>query len=41
MGIQYAYKYGEEVMVENIGMDDGKEGIQSFIEKRRPKWSHS
>jgi enoyl-CoA hydratase/carnithine racemase len=36
-----AYRYGESVMVENLKMRDGQEGIQSFIEKRHPKFEHS
>ncbi|GBP76773.1 Enoyl-CoA hydratase domain-containing protein 3, mitochondrial [Eumeta japonica] len=36
-----AYKLGEQIMVENVNMNDGQEGIQSFIEKRKAKWSHN
>ncbi|XP_068618111.1 enoyl-CoA hydratase domain-containing protein 3, mitochondrial [Battus philenor] len=35
-----SYKLGEEIMVDNINMNDGKEGIKSFVEKRKPSWSH-
>ncbi|KAJ2945666.1 hypothetical protein O0L34_g499 [Tuta absoluta] len=35
-----AYKLGENVMVENINAEDGQEGIRSFVEKRKAKWSH-
>ncbi|CAK1587022.1 unnamed protein product [Parnassius mnemosyne] len=35
-----AYKLGEEVMVNNINMNDGQEGIRSFVEKRKAHWSH-
>ena len=28
-------------MVENLKMRDGQEGIQSFIEKRKPAFEHS
>jgi len=28
------------IMVENLSMRDGKEGIGAFIEKRKPDWSH-
>lgn len=41
MDINVAYKYGEQVMVENLALPDGQEGIRSFIEKRKPNWSHS
>lgn len=27
-------------MVKNINMDDGQEGIKSFVEKRKASWSH-
>ena len=35
-----AYNLGEEIMVKNINMDDGQEGIKSFVEKRKALWSH-
>lgn len=38
--IKSAYALGEKVMVDNINMKDGQEGIRSFIEKRKPKWNH-
>ncbi len=41
MDINVAYKYGEQVMVDNLALTDGQEGIRSFIEKRKPNWSHS
>lgn len=41
MTIKSAYKYGEQEMTDNISMRDGQEGIQSFIEKRKPTWIHS
>ncbi|XP_071543345.1 enoyl-CoA hydratase domain-containing protein 3, mitochondrial-like [Panulirus ornatus] len=41
MGIKEAYREGGCVMVNNINMNDGQEGISSFIEKRKPNWSHS
>lgn len=28
-------------MVDNLAMDDGQEGVKSFIEKRKPVWTHS
>lgn len=41
MTLKSALKYGEQEMVENIATTDGQEGIRSFIEKRKPVWSHS
>lgn len=35
-----AYKLGEDIMVDNINIKDGQEGIMSFVEKRKAKWSH-
>jgi len=40
MDINVAYKYGEQVMVDNLALPDGQEGVRSFIEKRKPNWSH-
>lgn len=40
MTLKSAYKYGEQEMVDNLSMEDGQEGIQSFIEKRKPNWTH-
>lgn len=41
MTLKSAYRFGELEMVENIATKDGQEGIRSFIEKRKPVWSHS
>lgn len=41
MSIEEAYGEGGCIMVNNINMIDGQEGIKSFIEKRKPNWSHS
>ncbi|XP_031840725.1 enoyl-CoA hydratase domain-containing protein 3, mitochondrial [Nomia melanderi] len=35
-----AYFLGSEKMVNNLKMKDAQEGIKSFIEKRKPVWSH-
>lgn len=35
-----AYRLGERVIVENLRLRDCQEGISSFFEKRRPKWTH-
>lgn len=41
LNIKDAYTLGEVQMVDNINLNDGKEGIKSFVDKRLPKWSHS
>lgn len=41
MTLKSAYKYGEQEMIENISTKDGQEGVKSFIDKRKPIWSHS
>lgn len=40
MGIdkKNAYRLAERMMVENLTMADGKEGISAFIQKRKPVW---
>ncbi|KAL6439798.1 hypothetical protein ACFW04_004080 [Cataglyphis niger] len=35
-----AYFLGTEKMVNNLKMKDAQEGIRSFLEKRKPNWSH-
>jgi len=41
MDIKTAYRHGEEIMVKNLTMVDSQEGIRSFMEKRKPVWTHS
>ena len=41
MNLKPAYRYGEQEMVSNLELKDGQEGVRSFIEKRKPVWSHS
>ncbi|XP_066253811.1 enoyl-CoA hydratase domain-containing protein 3, mitochondrial isoform X1 [Euwallacea similis] len=36
--VKKAYELGGEKMQENLQLPDCKEGIQSFIEKRKPRW---
>ncbi|XP_048510333.1 enoyl-CoA hydratase domain-containing protein 3, mitochondrial isoform X2 [Athalia rosae] len=36
-----AYSLGTDVMLKNSQMKDGQEGMRSFVEKRKPIWSHS
>lgn len=38
MGMEEAYRFTAEVMVENLLAKDGQEGIAAFIEKRSPAW---
>jgi enoyl-CoA hydratase/carnithine racemase len=38
MGLDEAYRYTAEVMVENMMARDAKEGISAFVEKRPAKW---
>jgi enoyl-CoA hydratase/carnithine racemase len=38
MGLDDAYRYTAEVMVENMMARDAEEGISAFVEKRTPKW---
>ncbi|MBI05070.1 MAG: enoyl-CoA hydratase [Pelagibacteraceae bacterium] len=38
MSLEDAYKYTSSVMVENILKEDSKEGINAFLEKRKPNW---
>lgn len=41
MTLKSAYKYGEQEMIDNIATKDGQEGVQSFVEKRKPVWTHA
>jgi enoyl-CoA hydratase/carnithine racemase len=34
-----AYSIAQKAMVENVGYANAKEGMQAFLEKRRPVWS--
>eukprot|EP01027_Heterolobosea_sp_BB2_P012266 GEZU01017789.1.p1 GENE.GEZU01017789.1~~GEZU01017789.1.p1 ORF type:complete len:102 (-),score=43.39 GEZU01017789.1:468-773(-) len=38
MKVEDAYVYGNQVMVDNLKLDDTKEGISAFLEKRPPQW---
>jgi enoyl-CoA hydratase/carnithine racemase len=38
MGLEDAYRYTADVMVENLLARDAEEGIAAFVDKRAPKW---
>jgi enoyl-CoA hydratase/carnithine racemase len=40
MPLNKAYNYTNEVMVKNMMLEDAKEGIRAFIEKRLPIWKN-
>lgn len=40
MGLDAAYDYASEVMADGMMLDDAAEGIDAFIAKRAPKWTH-
>ncbi|KAJ3612026.1 hypothetical protein NHX12_020303 [Muraenolepis orangiensis] len=40
-GRDAAYATASQVMVDNLALRDGQEGIRAFIEKRKPIWSHA
>lgn len=39
MDVQTAYEAGSEIMAFNLSLPDGKEGIRSFVEKRKARWN--
>uniref|UniRef100_A0A8D3A8X2 Enoyl-CoA hydratase domain-containing protein 3, mitochondrial n=1 Tax=Scophthalmus maximus TaxID=52904 RepID=A0A8D3A8X2_SCOMX len=39
-GRDAAYATASKVMVDNLALSDGQEGIRAFVEKRKPVWSH-
>uniref|UniRef100_A0A8C8RLK8 Enoyl-CoA hydratase domain-containing protein 3, mitochondrial n=1 Tax=Pelusios castaneus TaxID=367368 RepID=A0A8C8RLK8_9SAUR len=41
LGLDDAYKMTSQVMVDNLILKDGQEGIDAFIQKRKPVWSHT
>ncbi|CAL1676781.1 unnamed protein product [Lasius platythorax] len=40
LDISTAYFLGTEKMVNNLKIKDAQEGIRSFLEKKKPNWSH-
>lgn len=39
-GRDAAYATASKMMVDNLALRDGQEGIRAFIEKRKPVWSN-
>ena len=39
MSLEDAYKYTSSVMVDNMLEKDSEEGINAFLEKRKPSWN--
>lgn len=39
-GRDAAYALASQVMVDNLALRDGQEGIRAFMEKRQAVWSH-
>ncbi|XP_006261010.3 enoyl-CoA hydratase domain-containing protein 3, mitochondrial isoform X1 [Alligator mississippiensis] len=39
--LEAAYRMTSQVMVDNLALKDGQEGIEAFIQKRKPVWSHT
>uniref|UniRef100_A0A8C2VTE2 Enoyl-CoA hydratase domain-containing protein 3, mitochondrial n=2 Tax=Chinchilla lanigera TaxID=34839 RepID=A0A8C2VTE2_CHILA len=37
--LRAAYSLTSQVMVDNLALQDGQEGIKAFIQKRKPTWS--
>ena len=40
MGVVEAYDYAAEVMACNMMAHDAREGIDAFVDKRKPQWKH-
>lgn len=40
MDLNSAYAAGAKAMADNLQLNDGQEGIRSFIEKRKPQWQN-
>jgi enoyl-CoA hydratase/carnithine racemase len=39
LGIEDAYAYASEVMTRNMMARDAEEGIDAFLQKRKPRWT--
>ena len=40
MPINKAYSYTSKIMTQNMMSKDAKEGINAFLNKRKPKWKN-
>ncbi|CAM5083613.1 unnamed protein product [Natator depressus] len=40
LDLDAAYRMTSQVMVDNLTLKDGHEGIEAFFQKRKPTWSH-
>jgi enoyl-CoA hydratase/carnithine racemase len=40
LDLEAAYGYASEVMAQNMMAKDAQEGIDAFLEKREPRWTH-
>ncbi|MEE6512940.1 hypothetical protein FKM82_020286 [Ascaphus truei] len=40
-GLDAAYELASQVMVQNLSLKDGQEGVEAFSQKRKPVWTHS
>ena len=41
MDLEEAYEYATERMIQNLKAEDAKEGIDAFLNKRKPDWKNS
>ena len=41
LSLFFFFREAESVMVENLKLHDGQEGIKAFIQKRKPSWTHT
>ncbi|XP_025044222.2 enoyl-CoA hydratase domain-containing protein 3, mitochondrial isoform X2 [Pelodiscus sinensis] len=41
LDLDAAYRMTSQIMVDNLTLKDGQEGIEAFIQKRKPVWSHT
>jgi enoyl-CoA hydratase/carnithine racemase len=39
MGVKEAYDFAGKVMADSFVMEDAKQGVTAFLEKRQPTWS--
>ncbi|XP_074874058.1 enoyl-CoA hydratase domain-containing protein 3, mitochondrial [Carettochelys insculpta] len=41
LDLDAAYRMTSQIMVDNLTLKDGQEGIEAFTQKRKPVWSHT